>query len=167
VAYKLDISKIVKDHFKTLVNDGTGHADFRDWFFFLILPVLASATLLYFKVFIDKGYIDSIIAGLSIFVGLSLNLVVLLFEIAQKEKTSDLKKEFIRDVIANISFLILISILTIITALFTLLGCDAQSSDCILKYITNGLTYFLIAEVILVIILLVRNMYYQMIDQVK
>ena len=167
MAYKLDIRNIVKAHLKTLVNDGNGKADFRDWFFFLILPMMISGILLWFKIFIHSGHIDSIIAGLSIFIGLSLNLVVLLFEVAQKETISDLKKAFIKDVIANISFLILISVLSIIVSLFTLLGCSDKNSYCVISYITNGATYFLLSEVLLIIVLLIRNMYFQMMEQIN
>jgi len=167
MAYKLDITNIVRDHFKTIVNDGTGRADFRDWFFFLLLPILISGSLLYFRIFLNKDFIGPIISGLSIFVGLSLNLVVLLFEIVQKKDITEFKKGFAKDLIANICFAILLSILTIISSLFTLIECKTGCTPCFLNYITSGLTYFFLTEVILVIILLVRNMYFQMIEQIN
>lgn len=92
MAYKIDVSIIIKNHLKTLVNDNTKKPDFRDITIFGVLPVLVGLILVYFQLFINKDFIASMICGLAIYVGLSLNLIVLLFEIVQRKETSSFKK---------------------------------------------------------------------------
>lgn len=162
MGYKLDFSRIIKDHIKTIINDNTGKPDGRDWFFFVLLPIIVSTFLVRYRIFLDSNYINAIISGLSIYVGLSLNLVVLLFEIVQKENTTDLKLSFAKDVIANISFTVILSILTIVFSLLTQIDINHYY-----KCITNWITYFLVSEMLISVLLLVRNMYFQMLDQIK
>lgn len=179
MAYKIDITIIIKNHLKTLVNDGDGRPDFRDKFFFGFLPILVAAVLVYFKLFINKDFIASMICGLAIYVGLSLNLIVLLFEIVRGKDTSAFKKEFAREFIANVCFSILLSIATITTSLFTLLFASPaalplpapppppQSDICIiLNYATNWVFYYLLTHMLLIILLLVKRLYYQLLEQI-
>jgi Na+-translocating ferredoxin:NAD+ oxidoreductase RnfA subunit len=166
MAYKLDISDIVRHHFKTIVNDNTRKPDGRDYFFFLILPLLIAIGLPLLGVYISSNLIESIIGGLSIYVGLSLNLVVLLFEIAQKKETSEFKKTFAKDLIANVSFSIILSLVTIISVVLTLIECPICNQNCTYKPILHGIAYFFLTEMFVLIILLVKNMYFQIIEQI-
>lgn len=173
MAYKIDVSIIIRNHLKTLVNDNTKKPDFRDIFIFGVFPVLVAFLLLYFKLFINKDFIASMICGLAIYVGLSLNLIILLFEIVQKKETSSFKKEFATDFIANVCFSILLSIATITTSLFTLLFTLPPSpvvpnnTTIVFNYITNGLFYYLLTHMLLIILLLVKRLYYQLLEQIE
>lgn len=160
MAYKIDISIIIRNHFNTLVNDNTGKPDFRDVFFFLILPIGLSAILIYKHTFIDEDFIGAMIGGLSIYVGLSLNLIVLLFEIVQKGNTTAFKKSFAKDFIANVCFSIILSILTITSSLFTLI-----SKGYIWQMVTNGVCYFMLFQMFLLILMMMKRLYYQLMEQ--
>lgn len=157
MSYKLNFKDIITEHLKTLVNDNTSKPDFRDWFFFLATPIIISGILCYFNIFIKEGFISSIISGLAILIGLALNLIVVVFEIAQKKENSKFNDEFIVELIANIAFIVITSIFTITFSLFTLF----QSKYVIIC--SNFITYFLIIELILAIIVLIKNMYHEMI----
>jgi hypothetical protein len=160
MAYKLDVSVIIKDHLRTLVNDNTGKPDLRDLFFFVCVPFIVPAILLFNKIFIGKDFVAGIIAGLTIYVGLSLNLIVILFEIMRKDSVSQFKKKFIKDFIANICFSIILSLITILSALVTLID-----ENCIIKYISNSICFFLLTQMLLLILMLVKRMYYQLLEQ--
>lgn len=160
MAYKIDISIIIKNHFKTLVNDNTGKPDFRDILFFIIIPIGFALLLLYHKAFINDSFIGAMIGGLSIYVGLSLNLIVLLFEIVQRESTTMFKKSFAEDFIANVCFSVILSIGTIVSSLFTLI----ENGD-IWKLLTNGICYFMLFQMFLLILMMMKRLYYQLIEQ--
>jgi len=167
MSYKLDVRKIIRKHLSTLVNDNTGFPDFRDILAFLVIPIGVAIWLCAAKIFLDKDYINAIISGLSIYVGFAINLVVLLFSTVQKDNVSQLRKEFAMESIANITFSVLLSLLSIIFSLFTQLKVVICGSDVYFKTAMNGISYFLICEMILTILLLVRNMYFQLIDNVN
>ena len=156
MSYKLDFRDIVKNHIKTLVNDNTNKPDVRDIFFFVIIPILIPSLLCYNKIFIKEEFIGSIISGLAILIGLALNLIVVIFEIAQKKENSKFNDDFILELIANIAFIVITSLLTIIISITTIVKLD------IIKYISNFITYFLTIELILAIIVLIINMYHEM-----
>ena len=160
MAYKIDISIIVKEHIKTLVNDNTGKPDFRDVFFFGLFPIVFAVYMVHNKVFIDKDFINGMISGLSIYVGLSLNLIVLIFEISQKDTTTSNNKSILKEIVANVSFSILLSIGLIISTLFTLINNETA------KCISHGLAYFLLVHMFLIVLMLIKRMYYQIINQI-
>ena len=164
MGYKLDIRLIVRKHINTLVNDGTNKADFRDWFFFLLLPIGIAAALSHYNIFLGTDYINAIISGLSIYVGFAINLVVLLFTMVQRASTSTLRREFAIETIANITFSVVLSLLSIVSALLTQLNMRILGSYCYYEKAMNGIAYFLICEMILTILLLVRNMYFKLVD---
>lgn len=162
MAYKIDIRIIVKDHLKTLVNDADGKPDWRDYLFFLIIPLIIPAFLVYYDIRIEKDFINSMISGLSIYVGLSLNLIMLLFEIVQKKDTSNFKKDVAKELTANLSFNVLLSILAIIFSVVTLF----DKYHC-LRLISNYTTFFILVQMFFLLLLILKRMYYQLIDQIK
>ncbi|MGK9123919.1 hypothetical protein M1D52_07355 [Olivibacter sp. SA151] len=158
MSYKIDVSAIVKDHIKTLINAKTGKPDFRDYFFFLIIPLGLSVFLVYEKIFLKGDFVNSIIGGLSIYVGLSLNFIVLLFDLSAKEifKEQD-KRDIIKESVANISVSIFYSILII---LFSLLA-DIKA----LEKISNAVCYFLIVEFIMTLLMILKRVYILLSEQ--
>jgi len=114
MGYKLDIRIMLKHHVRTIINDNTGKPDFRDWLFFIIVPVATALLLVWKKIFLSADYINAIISGLSIYVGMSLNLVVLIFDMVQRNKLSSFRIEFAKDLIANITFSVVLSVISII-----------------------------------------------------
>jgi len=152
MAYKIDVRIIIKDHFKTLVNAGTGKPDWRDWFVFLLTPLTVSSVLVYKQFFLDNNFINSIIGGLSIYVGLSLNFIVLLFDLSAKEIFKEKEKRaVIKETVANISVSIFYSILIILFSLF--------SNVCIFKIAGNFICYFLLIEFIVTLLMVLKRVY--------
>lgn len=160
MAYKIDVRIILKDHFKTLVNAKTNKPDFRDYFFFLILPSLMSFILVYNCLFIKNEFVSSIIGGLSIYVGLSLNFIVLLFELSAKEAFKEKEKRaVIKETVANISVSVFFSILII---MFSLL-----SNFKPISVFSNFFTYFLIIEFIITLLMILKRIYILLSEQLE
>ncbi len=103
---KINITNIVIAHFKTQFTVKS------DYFLFLIMPMLLSSLTVYYGINIE-GQINTIISSLSIFIGLFINVLVLLFDMLRRSKSRPLKTEGLKELLSNISFSILISGLTI------------------------------------------------------
>jgi len=74
---KINIFKIISNHFNTLQNDNTKKCEFDDILTFLILPLLVSVGLYWFDFELKENAINIIITTLSIFVGLLFNIIVI------------------------------------------------------------------------------------------
>jgi hypothetical protein len=81
---KIDIRDILKSHLKTIKNANSGKPDRWDYFTFAFLPLLISSILVYLKVEIKSEITTVIITTLAIFVGLMLNVIVLIFDIVKR-----------------------------------------------------------------------------------
>jgi len=103
---KINITNIVIAHIKTQFTVTS------DYLLFLLFPILLSGLTIYFEINIE-GQINTIISSLSIFVGLFINVLVLLFDMLRRSKSRPLKTEGLKELLSNISFSILVSGLTI------------------------------------------------------
>lgn len=152
MSYKIDITKIFKDHIGSLVNAKTEKADFRDKFFFLYLPVILSGILIYNGYFITNDISNSLIAGLSIYVGLSINFLMLIFELSAKQFFREQKRiKTLKQVIANISVTTIYSLLIIILTL--LAGISA------ITYYVHFFLYFVLFEFLFTMLMVLKRIY--------
>lgn len=114
---KINIWRIITDHLATLKDADKGRPGFSDFFLFLLLPCGGAVVIVFvFHKLLSDNLINILITSLSIFVGLLLNLLVIIFDIINKiteRKTEELKKMFLREIYSNISFSILNSLITI------------------------------------------------------
>ena len=171
---KIDIREIITDHFKSLRDENTGRGSIYDLLLFLIFPVLAASLLIYLKVLLGENMINIIIASLSIFVGLLLNLLVLLVGMLDKCKETiknveaaqtgapffsyDLdmlkkREKLLKYTYQNISFTILISLLTIPVMILALIGND------IIKSGANFLGYVFLFVFLLTLLMILRRVH--------
>lgn len=152
MSYKIDISNIFGDHFRSLINRKTKKPDTRDWFFFLFLPIILSSILIYNKYFIDATVTSSLISGLSIYVGLSINFLMLIFELSTKKYFQEKdKKPLLIQVIANISVTTIYSIVIIILTLLT--GITS------IKLYTHFVLYFFLFEFLFTLLMVLKRIY--------
>jgi glucan phosphoethanolaminetransferase (alkaline phosphatase superfamily) len=150
---KINISQIIKNHFDTLKNSNTDKADSDDYFTFLIVPIAITLVLLYFKIFLSDGVINIIVMTLAILVGLLFNVIVLVFDILQRDPTKTVKNTILRELLSNISYTILLSIFAIILTLFTF------CNNNICKYIFNGLVYFVLVSFTFTILMILKRIH--------
>lgn len=118
---KISVTQIVSDHFGTLRDERTHKISFVDVGLFLCVPAIIAAGFVYFSWQINDGAANLIITSMSIFAGLMINVLVLIYTVANNSKASglseeetDLERRFLREIFANISFSITISVLIVI-----------------------------------------------------
>lgn len=150
---KINISQILKSHFATLQNDNTKKVEFDDYLTFLIVPVIIASGLLYFDVQLDASALNIVITTLSILVGLLFNVIVLIFDIIKRDATHKLKNMILKQLLANISFTILLSILTILFTLATYFSIE------IIKEIATWIVYFLLTIFLFTVLMVLKRMY--------
>ncbi len=151
---KINILQIVRNHFATLQNANTKKADFDDYLTFLIVPITVSAILIYFKILLKTDAINIIISTLSILVGLLFNVVVLIFDIIKRDKSNNVKNTVLRQILSNIAFTILLSIVSIILTLFT------YFDNCIVKTVFNAIVYFLLTNFVMTVLMILKRMFH-------
>lgn len=148
---KVNINQVVKNHLATLKNDNTDKAGFDDYVTFLILPLGLAISLTALNVFLSEQAINIVITTLSIFVGLLFNVIVLIFDIIKRDPTKKIKNEVLKELVANISFTILISIVSIVLTIFTFI-----ENPCIKIGVTSILYFFLILFLLTILMILKR-----------
>ena len=152
MATKIDVGKIVKAHFETITK-GTNRAG-SDWFIFLIIPAAVAVLLVLLEAYMSDSLLSTIVSGLSIFVGLLLNVVVLLFDIVRSTRKQTVKHRIITETLANVCFAILLSLFTIPIALTTQI-----TRWPFLKPYTSFFTYFLSFMFMATLLMIVKRVY--------
>ena len=150
---KINVFKIIRDHWRTLVNANTNKTEFGDWFTFLIFPLMMAMLIEYIFPEAAKVMSNSIITVLAIFIGLLINVIVLLFDLLSKEPSNKKKKELLSETLTNIAYTILVSIFAIVTNLLTFV--EMGYFKCIFSFIT----YFLVGNIMLTLLMVIKRMY--------
>lgn len=165
---KINIWCIVKDHLVTLKNDNSDKPEFKDYLLFLLIPMAVPAILIcVFKRELSESLINILITVLSIFVGLLLNVMVVIFDIIKKnEKT--VKLRLIKETYSNISFAILISIITIIPLIGCYLpSCSPKLSTRIILLVSNSLSYYFLTLFFITLLMIVRRIHIILTDEIS
>jgi hypothetical protein len=153
---KISVGRIVKDHFRTLKNDNDPNRGILigDLLLFFGLPGIPAYLLAYFEIFLDKEFIEILIGALSIFVGLFLNVLVLIIDLTKSEETINLKKRLGNQLHSNISFSILLS-------LFAIIFCLASLGDFHINFLklTNLISYFLLFSFMMHLLMVLKRVY--------
>jgi hypothetical protein len=117
---KIDVFMIIRDHLSTLKDNHTKKTSWTDFLLFFGLPLVLSVGVVSAGVVLDKDLVNLLIAIFSIFVGLLFNLLLLIFDIAEKQSSNSAfngnQKKFkniLREIYVNISFAILVSVISI------------------------------------------------------
>lgn len=150
---KINISDIIINHTATLKNDNTKKTGIDDYFTFLLIPIILTSILLYFKVVLSDEALNIVITTLSIFVGLLFNVIVLIFDIIKRDSTKKVKNVVLKELLANISFTILISIIAIIFTVLTFINNDVA------KMVFTGLVYFLLSIFVFTVLMVLKRMH--------
>lgn len=145
---KIDFRAVVRDHFATLVNENTQRQSGADFILFYLVPIVLAMALLHSHLIFGKTMGNVLITALAVFAGLLFNLLLLIFDIANKprpdsDKLTPNKIRFLKEIYSNIAYAILISLLTIIVVLvhflfFTLSFKSGLFFSAFLVYILTG-----------------------------
>jgi hypothetical protein len=149
---KINVLRIVVAHYQSL-RQGT-NKDGSDIFVFIFMPLAIASVLVWLKAYMSDSLLSTIVSALSIFVGLLLNVVVLLFDIVRNTTKQTLKHKIVTETLSNVSFTILLSLFTIPFALSTQI--DRWP---FLKPWTSLVTYFLLCVFIATLLMIIKRVY--------
>lgn len=164
---KINPAKIIRDHVLTLKSYDTGKYSVGDFFVFILLPFGIAGYLAYYfpksdknttEIF-NKDVVDILVTSLSIFAALLFNLLLLVYDLVKKANPGEayavLKTRFLKEIFANISYSIFISMLAVIILLISLLGTESR----ILQVTVVASVYFLVSNFILTLLMILRRVH--------
>ncbi len=163
---RIDIVKIIKDHFLTLsrFDSKSKKIYWKDFILFIIFPVIIG-TFLSYKNFSIKPFIGNLIAAIAIFGGFLFNLLAIIYSQIDKihadanKGENKLKKVFVKEIHINISYSIVLSLIIIIILIACTIHLPNFPYDWLVKKITLGLTYFLLAKFLLTLLMVLNRVY--------
>jgi hypothetical protein len=95
---KINPIDIIDGHINTLYDNSTGDRSYWDIFFFFVLPLIVSLILVYyFELYLGAETASTMILCLSIFTPLLFNLVLVVYEMTQKEVEKHDKSYYVGD----------------------------------------------------------------------
>ncbi|MFC5358811.1 hypothetical protein [Azospirillum himalayense] len=157
---KINAWCIVQDHLDTLSNEQSNEKSLLDILVFYVAPLVAALLFYFMYGAIEKDAIAAAISALSIFAGLLINVLVLLYSISLRPPESlnkdsverlELEKRFLRQIFANISYAILNAVLATV-----LLVISGMVAGVIAKVISSISVAFCINFVLTLIMSLKR-----------
>lgn len=158
---KIDITDIFRDHFDTLRDNRNGKISLSDVFVFFCLPFLISLALLCNGVYITSQFATTLIACFSIFTALLFNLLLLVFDIADKVKTSSENKDVekfysvLKEIYINVSFCISISVVLIVV----LSGFFININFGLYVKVLSFISYLISINFILTLLMILKRIY--------
>lgn len=158
---KINIVSIILSHFETLKNDNSKKAEFDDYFTFIIIPIIVASVLISFEIYLKDSAINILITTLSIFVGLLFNVIVLIFDIIKRDASQKIKNTILKQLLSNISFTILLSIISILFTLITYIDV------LIIMKIATWIVYFLLTIFLCTVLMILKRMYVLFINEMN
>lgn len=162
---KINVFIIIKDHLDTLRNHQDHKISLCDILTFLILPFFAVVGLAIYQFTVNKELVSLIVNFASIVTSLLISVLVLIYDQSSKITLSDniddtqaLKKKVLEQLFSNVSFTILMGIVTVIFCLaLNFLPVDQQgfyqTTNIKLAEYTTNLASVLFTPVILFFLL--------------
>lgn len=156
---KINVYRIVQDHFRTLRDYGTGAYSKGDIFIFFVVPALVAAAAVAFGLNVPRAIGTLLVTALSIFGALLFNLLLLLYDIVRRAESgpqkAELRLHFLRQLYSNISFSILLAVLTLVVLLVSFLGLGPTWVGGTLDF----LTCYLAALFLLTLFMVLKRMH--------
>jgi hypothetical protein len=158
---KLNVWKIIRDHFSTFRNYATGERSVGDFVIFLGLPLAIASVVLWRDINFKPSVLGGMLSAFSIFAGLLLNLLLLICgftgdqRFAGTDAATTTRRNFLREVYFNLAFSILVAIGIVALTLATIAVVDDHGTY---RTVTFVLT-FLIAQFVLTIVMVLQRIH--------
>lgn len=166
---RININKIVIAHYKSLSNLNNRGITFNDVLIFILFPLVLACILVYNNISI-KSQVSNLITALSILAGFLFNLLAIIHsslgkirdEIRQQNlQDNSLKYKFANEIHANISYNILVAILTIVGLIISGLNFETKSNELLSMFCRclDLVCYFLLVHFLLTLIMILNRVY--------
>ncbi len=160
---KINVSRIIRDHIGTLIDAQTRKISVWDLILFFVLPAIAAVLILFVMgTPIDRPISNILITSLSVFSGLLLNLLLLIYDLVMKEvqesgqeQEPTPKGQLLREIVANISYSILVSVFCVAILLIAYLDIG---SGVFLKIFSFSV-YFLVIQFLLTLFMVLKRVH--------
>lgn len=160
VSSKISPRWIISDHLDTLV-DGRHKRHWADYFTFFVVPLLIAVGAKWLGAELDYDMVSVINTGLALFAGLFLSVSIQLISI-DKERLKSGSAELVRSqTVANISFLILLSLVAIVLSYFSLFKGIAANWAFVpyswFKYAIDILVYWILGVFFFTVLMVLKR----------
>lgn len=157
---KVNVTRIVIDHFSTLRDHSTQRYRPADFLLFFGAPGVVTGALVYFYGNLQPNLISIVATSLTIFAALLFNLLLIVYDAMGKSADTNsvgsvLRHSFLREVSSNISFAILVAILSIVGVFSLVLVTCCHLAKCVL----SGVIYFLVTLFLLTLLMLLKRVH--------
>ena len=160
---KINVSQIIADHFHTLRDITAEKTSVWDVLLFFGLPFLAAVLILFgLGTHIDRAASNILITSLSVFSGLLLNLLLLIYDlVAREEQEAGANQKpghrvlLLREIFANISYSILVSVFCVAILLIAYLDIG---TGFFLKFFSFSV-YFLVIQFLLTMFMVLKRVH--------
>lgn len=166
---RININKIIKAHYKSLSSLNGEGISFSDFVLFISIPLILSVYLGINNISI-KSQISNLVTALSILAGFLFNLLAIIHNSLGKIKSEirirsleedALKLRFANEIHANISYNILIAIITVVS--LVLYGLNVEFIDPkinkILLIFLNSICIFLMIHFLFTLLMILNRIY--------
>lgn len=184
---RIDLSSIYSQHLSTFYHYekrkfyNKTEIPFSDKILFIFIPILLSILFVLAGLLFDQDYVNITLTCLSIFAGLLFGLLTMVFGLLQEQQQLSLstltpekkrviiaKYDLTKHLFINIGFSIVLSVLALIAVLFTQFKplnvmhlinswMYYDSLKNIYLYLINGISFFLIIEFLLTLMMIIRR----------
>lgn len=169
---RINIHRIIIDHFKTLksLNQSHSYISLSDSFLFLIIPI-AIATFLALNNYTYEKYLSDLIALISILGGFLFNLLIVIYSQIENIKKDilelpeadryriQIKNKFISEIHINISFSIVLAIILLLFLLSTTIEIPSFLPVKFIHYFIVAFSYFLMILFTLTLLMIISRIY--------
>lgn len=163
---RINIGKIISDHFRTLRKLGSesNRIYYIDFILFILLPVGVAILSVYLDFNLQK-HVNNLIAAISIFGGFLFNLLAIIYSQIDKirnDATSEnnvLKKTFVREIHINISFNIVLAIFLVVTLLIFSAEINIIGYTDLIRQVFLSLNMFLLSLFGLTLLMILNRVY--------
>ncbi|MFU2088981.1 hypothetical protein ACLSZP_10480 [Avibacterium avium] len=136
---KINVLVVVKDHLNTLRNYHNGKTSLIDVSFLLLLPLAFVVWLALCGYSINKEFVSLVVNFSSIVTSLLISVLVLIYDQYSKTDDQALKKEVLGQLFSNVSYTILMGVITVIFCLLL----NIYPYDMNGNYQISTITYFI------------------------
>jgi len=159
---KINVTDILSDHYATLRNESTAKISILDLFVFLGAPFSLGIILFIKRFEISDAAVTTIITAMSIFAGLLINVLVLIYTVSQGvdqltatrgKEDVEAEKRFLREIFANISYAVLISIVSVIALVMV------DWADAFAKRLLSAVIAVLVAHFVLTLMMAIKRIH--------
>ena len=151
---------IIRKHFDTLYEDA--NIIYR-FVYFLIIPLVIAGVLLFYQKYLNSSSVNALITAFSIFTGLLLNIILIIFAIVGRIPQLDSKKErLLKHLYANSMYALLISTFLLIILIMTIIL--EEWMFYLLILITSFFVYFGIVHFFMTLLMILRRLFVLLFD---